>query len=182
MCGWLWYHPTTRVNRPVLLLRLSARAVQAAICSGLVSTRSCSNITHPHISCDAGSTASGHGIWLQPNRGTRQSGAYRPATCLSADQIARQWVYCQRGCNCCITSCPALRCLSKSPDTVTGNSSWPLQCWCCCWTHLASVCPYLWYGSAYVGHQCVTFPSLRNRTGRRECQPDCMSGGSRHLY
>lgn len=41
MWGWLWYHPTTRVGRPVLLLTCSASALHAAICSGLVSTRSC---------------------------------------------------------------------------------------------------------------------------------------------
>jgi hypothetical protein len=41
MCGWLWYQPTTRVGSPVLALTCSASALQAAICSGLVSTRSC---------------------------------------------------------------------------------------------------------------------------------------------
>jgi hypothetical protein len=41
MWGWLWYQPTTRVGSPVLALTCSASALQAAICSGLVSTRSC---------------------------------------------------------------------------------------------------------------------------------------------
>lgn len=49
ICGWLWYQPTTLVGTPVLLLMYSARALQAAICSGLVSTRSCADRVEQHM-------------------------------------------------------------------------------------------------------------------------------------
>ena len=47
MCGWLWYQPTTRVSVPVSLEKRSAFAEQRAICSGLASTRSCTDGAAP---------------------------------------------------------------------------------------------------------------------------------------
>lgn len=64
MCGWLWYQPTTRVNKPLVLVICSASAVQAAICSGLVSTRSCSHTTHQwHAICMDYACALFLGLW-----------------------------------------------------------------------------------------------------------------------